>query len=78
MERLRLRDEEIKPGAIIIYKLRNSQLPRHPEKEWCGKVLCYDRLFHRAMVESLEEGYGACEDEVWLEQIVGIEKPADT
>src|SRR5207302_5328022 len=35
--------------------------------------LLYNRLFHRAIVESLEEGYEECEDEVWLEQIIRIE-----
>lgn len=67
--------EEITPGVIITYKLRRDQRPVHPEKEWRGKVLLYDRLCHRAKVASLVEGYEDCEDDVRLEQIVKIEKP---
>ena len=73
MERYRVRSEEIEPGIIITYKLRKDQRPVNPEKEWRGKILLYNRLFHRAIVESLEEGYEECEDEVWLEQIIRIE-----
>lgn len=73
MERFCIRFEALAPGVIIVYTLRPDQRPRHPEKEWRGKVLCYDRKFYRAMVESLEVGYEGCEDEVWLEQITRIE-----
>jgi hypothetical protein len=73
MESMRVRPETITPGVIILYTLRPDQRPRHPEKEWRGKVLRYHRVFHRAMVESLEEGYEACEEDVWFEQIVRIE-----
>jgi hypothetical protein len=38
-----------------------------------GNVLLYNQLSHRAVVESLEEGYEGCEDDVWLEQIIQIE-----
>jgi len=78
MESIRVRPEEITSGVIITYKLRNDQRPVHPEREWRGKVLLYNGVLHRAVVESLEEGYEGCEDEVWLEQIIGIEQPADT
>jgi hypothetical protein len=78
MERHQLRDEDITPGVIVIYTLRSNQLPRHPEKEWRGEVLRYDRFSHRVGVESLEAGYEACEDDVWFEQIVRIEKPTGT
>jgi hypothetical protein len=73
VEKFCVRSEEITPGVIILYTLRPDQRPRHPEKEWRGKVLRYDRVFHRAMVESLEEGYEACEEDVRFEQIVRIE-----
>ncbi len=59
MERHQLRDEDITPGVIVIYTLRSNQLPRNPGKKWRGKVLRYDRFFHRAVVESLEAGYEA-------------------
>jgi len=78
MQRLHLRDEQITPGVIFVYKLRPHQRPRHPEKEWCGKVLSYDKVYRRAMVVSLEEGYEGYEEDVWLEQIVRIETSAVT
>ena len=78
MEGIHVCPEEITPGVIIAYKLRHDQRPVHPEKEWHGKVLLYDRFFYKAVVESLEEGYENCEDEVWLEQIIRIEDRADT
>jgi hypothetical protein len=65
-------DEQITPGVIVVYRLRLDQRPRHPEKEWRGKVLRYDQVFHRAMVESLEAGYEGCEEDVWFEQITRI------
>lgn len=73
MERLHVSNEDIKPGVIVIYKLRRDQRPLQPEKEWRGKVLLYNELFHRAVVESLEKGYEECEDDVWLEQIIRLE-----
>lgn len=72
MHRRSIRDEQITPGVIVVYTLRPDQRPRHPEKEWNGKVLRYDKVFHRAIVESLEEGYEGCEEDVWLGQIVRI------
>ena len=76
MERFCIRFEALIPGVIVVYTLRPDQRPRHPEKEWRGKVLRYDRKFYRAMVESLEVGYEGCEDEVWLKQIIRIEEDA--
>ena len=72
MERFCVCSGAIKPGVNIIYKLRTAQRPRQPDKEWRGKVLCYDRLSLMARVESLEEGYEGCEDDVKLEQVIGI------
>jgi hypothetical protein len=74
----RIRDELITPGVIIVYTLRPDQRPRHPEKEWRGKVLHYDRVFQRATVESLEAGYEGCEEGVWLKQFTRIETLVDT
>ena len=48
------------------------------EKQWRGKILSHDKVYHRAMVESLEEGYEDCEDDVWLEQIIRIEDRSHT
>ena len=75
---MQITQEAITPGAIITYTLRPDQRPHHPEKEWRGKVLRYDKEFHRAMVVSLEVGYEGCEDDVRLEQITRIETPVDT
>lgn len=77
MERFCIRSEEIEAGVIITYKLRRDQRPVHPEKEWHGKVILYNSHFHRAVVESLEEGYEDCEEDVWLEQIMQIEDHCD-
>jgi hypothetical protein len=74
----RLREEQITPGVSVVYTLRADQRPRHPKKEWHGKVVRYDRDCHRAMVVSLEEGYEGCEEDVWLEQVVRIEQLIDT
>ena len=74
MERFQVSYEDIKPGVIVIYKLRRDQRPLQPEKEWRGKVLLYNRFLHRVVVESFEEGYEDCEDDVWLEQIIRIEE----
>jgi hypothetical protein len=68
-----LREEQITPGVIVVYTLRADQRPRHPEKEWHGKIVRYYRDCHRATVVSLEEGYEGCEEDVWLEQVVRIE-----
>ena len=69
----RFREEQITPGVIVVYMLRADQRPRHPDKEWHGKVVRYYRDFHRAMVVLLEEEYEGCEEDVWLEQVVRIE-----
>lgn len=73
IQRFQVCSEAMKPGLIIIYTLMTDQNPRRPDKEWRGKVLCYDRLSRMARVESLEEGYERCEDDVWLVQIIRIE-----
>jgi hypothetical protein len=73
-----IRDEYITPGVIVVYTLRPDQRPRHPEKEWRGKVVCYYRDFQRAVVVSLEEGYEGCDEDVRLEQVVRIEKSVPT
>ncbi|HYT36935.1 MAG TPA: hypothetical protein VEP90_08500 [Methylomirabilota bacterium] len=72
---MQITQEATMPGVIITYRLRPDQRPRHPEKVWRGKVLSYNRDFRRAMVVSLEEGYEGYEEDVCLEQIIGIETP---
>ena len=66
--------KDIKPGAVILYRLRSDQRPCQPTKEWRGKVLLVYRTVQRVIVTSLEEGYEDCNDEVWLEQIIQIEE----
>jgi hypothetical protein len=73
-----IRDEQIIAGSIVVYTLRPDQRPRHPEKEWRGKVLCVYPTIARIHVASLEEGYEGCDEDVCLEQIVMIETPDDT
>jgi hypothetical protein len=74
---MQITPEAITPGVIITYRLRPDQRPRHPEKEWRGKVVCYYKDFQRAMVVSLEEGYEGYEEDVWYKQIVRMETPVD-
>jgi hypothetical protein len=73
-----IRDEQLIPGAIVVYTLRPDQRPRHPEKEWRGKVLCVYPAIQRIHVASLGEGYEDCDEDVWFEQVVRIETPNDT
>ena len=75
---MQITQEAITSGVIITYRLRPDQRPHHPDKQWRGKVVRYDRTFHRAMVVLLEEGYEGCEEDVRLWQIVRIEEPVDT
>ncbi len=74
----RIQEDRITSGAIITYRLREDQRPRHAEKQWRGKVLSYNSIFHRAMVVSLEERYEGCEEDVWIEQIIWIEERGRT
>ena len=69
-----LRDGYLIPGVIITYRLRPDQRPRHPDKEWRGKVLCVYPTIARIRVASLEEGYDGCDEDVLLEQVVRIEQ----
>lgn len=69
-----IRDEQIIVGDIVVYTLRPDQRPRHPEKEWRGKVLCVYPTITRMWVASLEEGYEGCDEEVWFEQILRMEE----
>jgi hypothetical protein len=69
-----MRDEQLTVGAIVVYTLRPDQGPCHPEKEWRGRVLWVYPTIARVWVASLEEGYEGCDEDVWFEQVVRIEK----
>jgi hypothetical protein len=66
--------EQITPGDIVVYTLRTDQLPRHPEKEWRGKVLSVHLAIRRIRVALLERGYEDCEEDVCFEQILRMEE----
>ncbi len=64
---------DISPGTVLMYKLRNVDRPTNPGRVWRGQVLRYHAYLHLAVVTLLEDGYEGLEDWVWSEQIVGIE-----
>ena len=64
---------EISPGTIIVYRLRNVDRPTNPDKLWKGQIIRYHSCVQLAVVTLLEEGYEGLEDWVWREQIVGLE-----
>lgn len=57
--------------AIITYTLPLSQLPRHPDKEWRGRII---RPWpHGLLVESLEPGYEHETEYVPLEHVKSVQ-----
>ena len=64
---------DISPGMIIVYKLRNVDRPINPDRLWKGQVKQYHPCIHLALVTLLDEGYEGLEDWVWRKQIVGLE-----
>lgn len=63
----------ITPGTIIVYRLRNVDRPTKPDRVWRGQVTQYHSYIHLAFVTLLDEGYEGLEDWVWREQIIGLE-----
>jgi len=64
---------ELKPGMVIVYLLRANQLPKHPEKEWRGKIKKVYQSMDAVEVEVLSEGYKGDEERVHFEQMVRVE-----
>ncbi len=64
---------EISPGTIIVYRLRDVDQPTNPDRVWRGQVTRYHSCIHLASVTLLDEGYEGLKDWVWREQIVGLE-----
>ena len=65
---------ELKPGMVVVYLLGADQLPKHPEKEWRGKIKKVHRSIDAVEVEVLSEGYEEEEERVHFEQIVRVER----
>jgi hypothetical protein len=64
----------IKPGVIVFYRLRPSELPRDPSKTWRGKVIrreTWDEC--TILIEVLEEGYHGLIEHINYRQIVGFD-----
>jgi predicted adenine nucleotide alpha hydrolase (AANH) superfamily ATPase len=64
---------ELKPGMVVVYFLRANQLPKHPEKEWRGKIKKVYQSIDEVEVEILSEGYKGDEERVHFKQIVRVE-----
>jgi hypothetical protein len=64
--------QDIQPGDIVFYILREKDKPCEPEREWKAQVLSV--YFHYATVRVLEEGYEDEEETIFLKQIVRVEK----
>ena len=71
---LNLTCSELKPGMVVVYLLRTDQLPKHPQKEWRGKIKKVYRLADAVEVEVLNGGYEGSEELVLFTQIVRVEK----
>ncbi|HZS78595.1 MAG TPA: hypothetical protein VFA41_18435 [Ktedonobacteraceae bacterium] len=68
--------QQLKEGAIIIYRLRPDQLPTNPDRLWTGRII---KVFpERANIESgvvvklLDSGYEEDTEVVTLRQIVRV------
>jgi hypothetical protein len=65
------------PGAIIYYRLPLCLLPRHPEKEWRGRLLSVHidmpNYLDVALVECLDSGYDLAVEFVLISQITRVE-----
>jgi len=63
-------------GAIIFYKMRSSDSPVEPDREWRGRVIRAYPKTSCAMagvkVESLEEGHEGETELVLLSQVVRV------
>jgi hypothetical protein len=69
--------DRLVPGTTIYYRLLPSQLPRHPEREWKGRLISVyvgiDSYLRMALVECLDDGYEHAVEFVLLSQITRIE-----
>jgi hypothetical protein len=69
--------EQLTIGTVIVYHLRPSQRPTHPERAWRGRIIktFLDKAYSLDIVwvESLEEAFEGLTEYVLLTQITGIE-----
>ena len=70
-------DGQLRAGMIIYYRLPLSQLPKHPEKEWQGRLLSVHigepNFMDMALVECLDDGYNHVTEFEWISQITRVE-----
>ena len=67
--------KQLTVGAVIVYLLRPEHNPKHPEKEWKGKVIQVNRSapdIASVEVEILEEGFEGLTELVYTAQIIRI------
>ncbi len=64
---------ELKPGTIIVYFLRPSQLPINPKLEWRGRIKQLDPSQQMVIVNILNEGFEGEEEPVFINQIIRVE-----
>jgi hypothetical protein len=64
--------QKIKPGDVVLYVLRERDMPLEPERKWRGRVL--STYGYYATVQSLEEGYEDEEELIFINQIVEIDE----
>ncbi|MGH2497695.1 MAG: hypothetical protein ACRDIV_23580 [Ktedonobacteraceae bacterium] len=70
---LELTLSELKQGMIIVYLMRPEELPTYPELEWHGKIKQVCNCLRVLDVEVLDEGYEACDELVYFEQVICVE-----
>lgn len=74
-----LLDKEATLGDILVYRLRDDQLPDHPQQLWRGVIKMvltsiYDKTQQRYyLVTSLEAGYEGDRELVYPQQVVDVE-----
>ncbi|MFL5704868.1 MAG: hypothetical protein ACJ8AG_18835 [Ktedonobacteraceae bacterium] len=62
-----------KAGMVVMYLLREDQLPTHPQKEWRGKIKKVYSEVDALEVEVLTRGYEGFEEQIYFKQIVRVE-----
>ena len=65
---------QLKPGTIVVYLLRPSQLLMNPKKEWRGRIKRLQPSQQMVIVDILNEGLNGEEEPVFLDQIIRIEQ----
>jgi hypothetical protein len=65
---------QLQVGDMIFYHLSPNDLPKDPDKEWCGVITAVYKDLHIVIVRVLTENFVGEEDEVSFNQIIRMEK----